>query len=116
MAYCRSLLATALTLGVIAAPVAAARPSADRHRHAPAPMPRIASVTVHRGSGFRSSEIAGGPQIAEAGAPWFGDAAGPGYWEANYGREDDAALFARRYGCARPIWNAKSNRYMPACN
>ncbi len=94
---------------VLAAPAVAARPA--HHRHARAALPERSTVTVHRGVIMDA-----GPRFA---APYPGgdESDIPGvYREADYGREDDAALFAARYGCARPIWNAKSNRYMSACN
>ncbi len=105
----RQLAACAAAL-ILAVPVAA-HPA--RSHHARAPLPERSTVTVHHG--FAPDA----PQFAAAGAPWLGGSEGDGpagYWEADYGREDDAAIFAERYGCARPIWNAKSNRYMPACN
>lgn len=107
--------AAVLAFGSAAAPVAAARPV--RHRpHPQAPLPGRSTVTVHRGMGGETTEA--GPRFADAGVPWIGGdgGTGPGFWEANYGREDDAAIFAARYGCARPIWNAKSDRYVSACN
>ena len=109
MADHHHLLLAACATAVLAAPVVAARPV---HHHAPAPLPERTTVTVHHGSDA-------GPRYAEGDAPWRGGDAGDapiGYRESNYGREDDAALFAGRYGCARPIWNAKSNRYIAACN
>jgi hypothetical protein len=96
---------------VLAAPAIAARPT--HHHHARAALPETSTVVVHRGF------TVDGPQYAEGGVPYLGDEEGDapvGYWESNYGREDDAAIFAQRYGCARPIWNAKSNRYMSPCN
>ena len=109
----RRLAACAAAL-VLAAPAIAARPIHHRHHaQAQAALPETSTVTVHHGY---TPDV---PQFAGGGAPWLGGDEGDdavGYWEANYGREDDAAIFAQRYGCATPIWNAKFNSYMSPCN